>query len=356
VIKEKNVYFVILCGGSGTRLWPLSTSRRPKQLIPFLNNKSLLEQTIDRISTIALNKDRIGIVTKKSQFDLIPKEITNKIGFTIQEPVGRNTGPAVLLGALEIEKKDPDAITIFLSSDAFIPEEKKYCDYLETAIEYAQENKKIITLGLMPTHPATGYGYIQAEHQLGAEHLLGADTQSRVKAGTLYKIKKFHEKPTKENATKYLFQGDMFWNLGMFVGKTKTFLQEYETHAPDLFEKVSKYFETNKNYDQAPSISIDYAVMEKSKNTAVVPCDFIWNDVGNLDVFISIQQQYDTSTIPRIINIESKNNIAKTNNKTVSFIGVENLCVVEEDGVIIVSSRNKVEKVKDAIDSFEGET
>jgi len=320
---HKNVYFVILCGGSGTRLWPLSRKNRPKQLLPFLNNKSLLEQTIDRISTIAYKKENIGIITTKYQEKLINKNIKEKIGFLLKEPVPRNTGPAILYSCLEIEKKNKDATVVFLASDPFIPDTEKYCFYLKKAIEYGKNSNKIVTLGLIPTRPATGYGYIQAN-------------EKKISAGKVYDVKSFHEKPNLEKAKKYLEQNNFFWNLGMFVGKVQTFLNEYKIHAPEMFCE---------NYESSPSISIDYAIMEKSKNVSVVPCDFEWTDVGNLETFLLVKQKYEKPE-NEIINIDSKNNIAQTNKKIVSFIGVENLCVIEDGDVIVVAKRDQVEKIK----------
>ena len=337
----KNIYFVILCGGSGTRLWPLSRKNRPKQLLPFLNNISLLEQTIDRIATLAQNKKNIGIITTQEQLSLIPKKILTKVGFTLQEPTGRNTGPAILYSCFEIQKNDPAAIVVFLPADHFIPDTKKYCSYLKKAIECAEQKNTIVTLGLMPTNPATGYGYIQAS------------TQSVI-AGKAYGVKQFKEKPDRATAEKYLEQGDMFWNLGMFVSKVSLLIQEFETHVPEMFSCVKKFVESGmippaagKGYEAAPAISIDYAVMEKSKNITIIPCDFEWNDVGNLNVFLSIQQKYE-KTDTQIINIDSKNNIVKTDKKIVSFIGLENICVVEDGDVLIIAKRDEVEKVKQA--------
>jgi mannose-1-phosphate guanylyltransferase len=320
----KNVYFITLCGGIGTRLWPLSRKDRPKQLLPFIENKSLLKQTIDRIAKNC-DKKNIGVITSQNQAALIKKEIGNDVGIFLQEPTPRNTGPAILHSCLEIEKRDDNSIVVFLPADHFIPDTEKYWFYLQKAIDYASNNNKIVTLGLMPTDPATGYGYIQA----GSSGL--------PQAGTVYDVKKFHEKPNIENAKKYMSQGDMFWNLGMFVGKTSVFINEFKRHAPEIVDKIE-------DYANAPSLSIDYAVMEKSKNISVIPCDFEWNDVGNLDIFLSIQQKHEISET-KIISIDSENNIVKSNKKVVAFIGVNNLCLVEDGDVIVVVRRDQVEKV-----------
>jgi len=322
-----NVYFIILCGGSGTRLWPLSTKNCPKQLIPFISNKTLLEDTIDRISHIS-EKKYIGISTTKEQSKLIPNHIKEKIGFTIEEPVPRNTGPSILYSCFEIFKKDKNSICVFIASDHYIPEIEKYCSSLSTAINHAKTNNTIINLGLMPKCAATGYGYIQTNPE-------------KIESGKIYPVKKFHEKPNLHKAEQYLKQKNMLWNIGMFIGKTTSFIREFEIHAPEIYSAIK-----NINYKNSPNISIDYAVMEKSKNISVFPCDFQWNDVGNLKTFLEIQQKHQKEN-SQIINIDSKNNLVKSRKKIVTFIGVENLCVVETDDTILISKINNVEKVKE---------
>lgn len=343
-------YFIILCGGSGTRLWPLSRKNKPKQLLPFLNDKSLLEQTIERIGSIS-NKENIGIVTTQDQAKLVAKELKAPPAFTIEEPSPRNTAPAILLGCLEIAKRAPDTVIAVLTSDHFIPETEKFCSYLQKAIDFASQHDRIVTLGLMPTRPATGYGYIQAKvsNKLGSSPILNA--------GSVYDVKRFHEKPNLEKAEEYVAHGDMFWNLGMFIGKATCFINEYKKHAPAIFDAVSKFVETGDGYENAPTISIDYAIMEKSKNISVMPCDFIWNDVGNLDVFLSIQQKSD-GIIPscsQIINVDGKRNIAKVNKKIVTFIGLDDVCIIEDGDVLVVAKRSEIEKVREARSLLEKE-
>jgi mannose-1-phosphate guanylyltransferase/mannose-6-phosphate isomerase len=326
----ENLYVVILSGGSGTRLWPLSRKNKPKQLLPFIDDKSLLESTVDRVSNLC-NKEHTCIITTKEQLTLIPQKICNKIGLILKEPTGRNTGPAILYSCLEIAKKNKNAMVVFLPADHFIPDVKKYCSYMQKAIDFAYIKNNIITLGLMPTYPATGYGYIQANTE-------------KIIAGKTYPVSKFHEKPNLKTAEKYFKQKDMFWNLGMFVGKASLFINEYKTHATEIYSCVQSFINTDIGYELAPSTSIDYAIMEKSKNISVIPCDFEWNDVGNLHIFLSIQQRYK-KPITEIINIDCKNNIAKTNKRVVSFIGLNNVCVVEDEDVLIIAKKDDIEKI-----------
>ncbi len=332
---NKDIYFVILCGGSGTRLWPLSRKYRPKQLLPFIDNKSLLEQTIDRVASIAQSKKNILLVTTEDQAKLISKKIIDKVGKIIKEPAQRNTGPAILYSALKIESKYNNCTVVVLPADHYIPDTKTYCSYLQKAINNSQKKETIVTMGLMPTYPATGYGYIQA-----------IINNNKLTAGRDYKVKKFHEKPNIEKAKEYFVQKEMFWNLGMFISKISVLIDEYKNLSPEIYNKISN------KYEDTPNISIDYAIMEKSNKISVIPCDFEWNDVGNLETYLSIQQKHNknnTNKSCNIININSKNNIVHVhaNKKIVSFVGIDNICVIEDDDVILIAKRNEIERVKE---------
>ena len=341
----KNTYIMILCGGWGERLWPLSRRGKPKQFISFLKNKSLLEQTIDRINLLAPNKENIGVVTTKEQKDYLINIIGNKIGFVIDEPASCNTGPAILYSCFKLSHKDKDAVSVFLPADSFVLQNEEYRRYLKSAVEHAYCNDKIITLGLMPTRAATGYGYIQAGPKVG----------EKISAGKFYKVKKFHEKPDKKLAEKYIHQSDMFWNIGVFVAKVSVFLKEFQDCAPELFCDMQDFLQNKISYEDISKISIDYAVMEKSKNVIVLPCVFEWDDIGNIDVFLSWRKRL-TKDSAKIINVESERNVVclfqhdkQQKEKLVVFVGVDDLCLVEEEDVILVAKRGEIEKVKKAL-------
>jgi len=334
--NSKNIYFAILCGGSGTRLWPLSTKKRPKQFVPFLNNKTLLEQTVERIEPLTNNKNQICLISTEKQEDLIKKTVGNKIGFIVKEPVPRNTGPALLYACLEIAKQDPNAVVAFMHSDAFIPDEENFRKHLTIALKHAQDNNVIVTLGIMPTRPATGYGYIQASES------------KNITCKNVYPVKNFHEKPDLKTAEKYISQQDMFWNPGLFIGKVSVFSEEFKNLSQEVYKSVTNFSQTNNEYEKTPSISFDHAIMEKTKRAVVMPCDFEWNDVGNLDVFLSLKEKYEGIN-SQILNIESSNNVVSVKNKLITLIGVKNLCIVEENGILVVAQRNKTEQVKNVL-------
>ncbi len=329
----KKIYVGILAGGNGERLWPLSKKERPKQLLPFLNNQSLLSQTVDRVSMLTGSQENIFVITSDHQKDIIAKEVVGKIGDIVVEPCARNTGPAILLLAEKIKQKDPEGVLVVLPADHFIPDTKKCNSALQEGISYVAEHGVIATFGLMPTYGATGYGYIQA------------DAHERVQLGRYYPVKKFHEKPDKKRAEEYLCQDDMFWNIGIFAGKVSTFIQEFKSCEPLMYDAMQKYLQGVCDYADIPSISIDYAIMEKTKNSVIFTTDFEWYDVGNLNIFLQLQRRF-SSEKKQLFEIEAQNNICSSNKKVVACIGVDSLCIVETDDVLLIASRDKVEQVK----------
>lgn len=331
----KHLYAVILAGGSGERLWPLSRKQQPKQLIPFLNGKSLLEQTIDRVLPLVENKLHIVVVTNQAQEPLIKSLVGDQVGMIIAEPTARNTGPAILLACHKIMQEDNEALVLVLPSDAFIPDLKAFAQAIKPALEYAVQSKNIAVFGLTPTAPATGYGYIQA------------DTQKMIEGGG-FSVAKFHEKPDRVRAEKYMQQGNMYWNIGIFAARVHVFIEEFKTCAPEIADAVQRYMVNAGFYEDAPSISIDYAVMEKSFHVVVFPVNFVWNDVGNLRVFLELQGLH-TSGQPgsvEVLSLDGMNNLAKTNKKIVACIGVSDLCIVETEDVLLIVKKDRAEDVK----------
>jgi len=328
----KNLYIGILAGGNGTRLWPLSTPEIPKQIIPFLNGKSLLQQTIDRVQDLVALPENIFVVTSKRQEAVIKNHVKDTVGFFVTEPEGRNTAPAILLSCKKIFAKNPEAIVLFLPADHFIPSKKAYLSVASRVIEYALQNNSIGIFGLKPTSAATGYGYIHAQ------------LESNQEQGDVIK---FHEKPDIHRAQAYLARDDMFWNLGMFASKAKTFLQEFEIYAPQLVADVDKYLSGQGSYADVQKISIDHAIMEQSKKLVMFSGSFEWYDVGNLAVFLTLQQHF--GNLKEVIQVDARNNIAQTSKKVVACIGVDDLCIVETSDTLLIVKREKAEKVKEIV-------
>jgi mannose-1-phosphate guanylyltransferase len=329
MIKNNALYGVILAGGKGERLWPLSREKFPKQLLE-LSQKSLLQHTYDRITTL-IPSENSAVVTIAEQIETILKNVPS-LRYSIVEPCARNTGPALLYSCLVISEKDPEAIIVFSPADHYIADVDRYTAVLQKAVDYSMRNDVITLVGVKPTYPATGYGYI--EYQV-LEH-------------DVSKVIRFCEKPSQKNAEAYFELNTMLWNSGIFCAKASVFIEEYKKLAPELFEHVYAYFVTKNDeaYYNAESISVDYAIMEKSDLLYVVPADFAWSDVGNLETFLSLNLPINDQE--KQISIDSKNNLVASKTLTV-LIGVDDLCVVQTDDVLLIAKRADVEKVKLAV-------
>ncbi len=334
-MRSMTHYAVILAGGKGERLWPLSREKRPKQILPFVNDHSLLEDTLNRLATIVPEKDRF-VVTTEQQKNIIEQHCKNNINSLLIEPASRNTAPAILLSCLLLARQDPEALVIFLPADPYIPDTQKFVQSIAHAFEYGKHHEKIVLFGVKPTFPATGYGYIEfkeAHDQVGS-------------------IIKFHEKPSREIAEKYASMPSMLWNIGIFCGKISVFLQQFQKHVPDMYTSLQQYVRSPNQalYEALPSISIDYAVMEKTKDIVVMPVDFSWSDVGNLETFLSLQQKYSRNDVHNRIEIKAHNNlITADSKKLVALLGVDDLCIVDTPDALLIMKRSEAENVKQIV-------
>jgi len=332
-VNYKNVYFVILAGGSGTRLWPLSKQAKPKQFLEVGERRTLIEQAIARISPL-VPKENIWISTTEKYVENINTYVGDSIGNIVVEPGLRNTAPAILLACMELHKTNPEALVIFLPSDPFIPDTKTFISYVKSAVTFIKDNRNITLFGIKPTYPATGYGYIEFDNAN--------------KKNAPYPVLKFHEKPSLEVAKEYIKKDNMVWNICMFCGQVDAFLNEFKTCAPNIFDSVQKYVDGQRNYNDIPSDSIDYAVMEKSKNIFVIPSDFQWCDVGNIEVFLTIQKEA-LQLNNNVVSVNSKNNLIDVKDKLVALVGINNLCIVEANGVLLITKQSEAEKVKHVV-------
>lgn len=329
--KARSIYCVILAGGSGERLWPLSRKHKPKQLLEVGDQKTLLDQAIERLKPIA-PRENIWICTTNQHAQSIQALTQSSIGNIVIEPGARNTGPAILLSCLEIYEKDPEALVLFLPADPFIPphDYKLFADYLDHAFDFIAQEDRIALLGVKPTFAATGYGYIEFAQ----------------KGFAPYPVMKFHEKPSKIVAEKYVASSNMLWNIGMFCAQVKVFIDEFKQIAPTMYEGVVGYRAGLNSYDSIVSDSVDYAIMEKSKKISVLPVDFSWCDVGNIEIFLSIKEQYGALNNKKLLEVESGGNLVDVQDKLVALIGVHDLCIVQTDQVLLVTKREDSEKVR----------
>lgn len=343
---KKHTYWVILAGGNGERLWPLSRRHTPKQLLTVTDNKTLLEQAIERIAPLT-NAQYIWMSTTQQHVLKIKQLVEGQIGSFVIEPARRNTAPAILLSCLRVYQKDPDAVVVFLPADPYIPKKDYgvFRDFLEHAVDFAMHNDQLVLLGVQPTHPATGYGYIEF------------DTKTMLTQSAPFPVKRFREKPSLEVAEHYVQAGNMLWNIAIFCGKASVFIEEFKTHSPEIYSAVTKYVDGKGSYQKVPTDSIDYAVLEKSKRVTVLPVSFAWCDVGNIQVFLSLQENDNqdeqvtgvvrsSNQQTRIISVDSFDNMISVPNKLVALVGVDNLCIVETDDALLITKKEEAEKVR----------
>lgn len=344
--KHHATRFVILAGGSGSRLWPLSSFDKPKQFIPFLDSPTLLELTIKRITPLIHSAQEIVVVTHERYQQAIAQAAGPSIGNIMAEPLARNTGPALLYAVYQLSQNNQDPVVVMLPSDHFIPDQGALLALLTQACDFVAQEPYLAILGARPTRPATGYGYIQA--------------QPNCLSDGCYLVQQFHEKPHEQTAQEYLKAGNYFWNMGIVVGRCSTFLQEFKEHAPAMLQAFTQSDTVKAAYEQMPSISIDVALLEKSSRVVVFPWLYEWYDVGNLHVYLDLHNRFaQQQKNQQLIEIKSNNNVISSPKKIVACIGVNNLCIVETDDALLISTQNDVELVKQVVEQLEakrGET
>ncbi len=333
-MNKNNWFAIILAGGSGERLWPLSRALWPKQLLSFNGNSSLLQMTIDRVAPLIPKKHRL-VITTAAQEPFVRKTVGATIQTILGEPSARNTAAAIAWACLSIEQQNPHGVALILSADHYIPDQDVFLRDLEKTATYAEQHNAIALLGIKPTTAATGYGYIEYDPK---------DTH------TLHKVLKFREKPSQEKAEQYVTAGNFLWNTGMFCGKVSTFIQEFEKHAPHILAQVRAFMAGKGEYSDIEKISFDHAVMEKSNATCVLPATFKWSDVGNLDIFLTLQGKTQEAS-KNVFTLNAHNNLVDTTNKEkcIALIGVDDLCIVDTPDALLVAKRADVEKVKNIL-------
>lgn len=334
----------IMAGGSGKRFWPLSTEVKPKQLLNLVSEQSMLRDTVERILPI-VKPENIYIGTNVLQAEAIRKELHEiPADNIIIEPEFRNTAAAIGLGAVIIKKKHGNIPMIVLPADHTIKDETEFRYVLLKAAEESK-NGNIITLGIRPTKPETGYGYIETDSKLSLD----------ISKSIPLKVVGFREKPDVQTAVDYMDSGKYLWNSGMFVFTTDIILEQIRQYLPahyNILMDISRNMsESNFNlgiyFKKFDDISIDYGIMEKTKVMKTIPVDFGWSDIGTFTALEDIYEKNGNGSVNRskkLIEIESKNNIV-ISNQTVALVGIEDLVVVEKDGNILICRKDCVQKI-----------
>ncbi len=341
---------VVLSGGSGSRLWPKSRHHYPKQLHKLYGEYTMLQHTILRLQgvggdpiVICNDEQRFMVADQLRQID-VPAEI-------VLEPIARNTAPAVVVAALRAQAVDPDAVIAVFAADHLIKQEENFRAALQTAIAAAQQGK-LVTFGVVPGHPETGYGYLKASPGNGAA----------------VPVEAFIEKPDLARAQQYLASGNYFWNSGMFVFPVKVLLEEIEIHSPgmlnscrDAIENGTKdldFFRLNKEaFSRCKDQSIDYALMEKTSSAFMVPLDAQWSDVGSWSALwdVSDKDPQGNAVVGDVISHESRNCYVNSEGRLVALVGVEDLIVVETADSVLVAHKNRSQDVKHIVEQLKKE-
>ncbi|MGI9277758.1 MAG: mannose-1-phosphate guanylyltransferase/mannose-6-phosphate isomerase [Endozoicomonas sp.] len=350
---EMDILPVILSGGSGSRLWPQSRSLYPKQFLPLVNDQTMLQNTVQRLDGIQNCSAPLVIANEEHRF-LVAEQL-RQIGVTpsaiLLEPVGRNTAPAVALAALKGRVAGDDPILLVLAADHVIEDQSTFKEIV-TAAHPAAHDGKLVTFGIVPTHPETGYGYIKA-----------GKSQSPCAL-----VEQFVEKPDLQTAEAYLASGNYFWNSGMFMFKASRYLEELQTHRPDILAACEQalavehpdldFVRLNEEAFQAcPEDSIDYAVMEKTSDAVVIPLDAGWSDVGSWSSLqdISAKDQRGNSVQGDVLLHDSQNTYVRSETKLIAAVGVEDLIITESDDAILVARRDRVQDVKKVVEQLKAE-
>jgi mannose-1-phosphate guanylyltransferase/mannose-6-phosphate isomerase len=345
---------VILSGGSGTRLWPLSRKQHPKQYLPLVGNKTMLQETILRLDGLNNLTEPIIICNIEHRFLVV--EQCQQIGVAnpiiMLEPIGRNTAPAIAAVALQV-LNNKDAILLVLSADHIIQDVSAFHKAIEVANNQAK-NGKLVTFGIVPTDANTNYGYIKS--------LKGNDND-------VYKVEEFVEKPDLKTAQFYLEQGNYLWNSGMFMFQAHTFIDELTIHTPDIVTSVNNavnnatqdldFIRLEKQaFESSPSDSIDYALMEKSNNVVVIPLDAKWNDIGSWNALYDIGDKDSNGNVIKgdVIAKSTSNTYINAHHHMVVTIGVNDLIVVDTPDVTFIASKDKSQEVKSIVESLQAST
>ena len=339
---------LIMAGGKGTRFWPLSTEEKPKQFLNLIGEETMIQMTVNRITPI-IPIERVFVCTGEMYVDLVKEQLPELPEQNIiVEPEGRNTAPCIALSAFVIKKYYKDANMIVLPSDHLISDEDEFRNVIKNADEFVRENKEaIITLGMEPSRPETGYGYIR----------YGKD-EKEINNHKVIKVDAFVEKPNKEKAEAYIKEGNYLWNGGMFLWSADNILNQIEKYSNDTY-KALKDIEIvdseeiqeliNNNYHKTEAISIDYAVMEKSDSIYVVPSRFGWDDVGSWEALDRYREKDDKGNV--LVGsakvVDSHESLVISSSHDIVVEGLRDIYVIENDGKILVGHKSNVANVKE---------
>lgn len=343
-----NLFALIMAGGVGSRFWPRSKEKTPKQLLKIFGENSMIQDTVERLNGI-IPQNNIFIITNKIQKDEIQKQLpsvpTENI---IEEPFGKNTAACIGYASLIIKEKVKDAVTLVLPADHIIKDISAFHKTLQTAANFANESKGLVTIGIIPTRPETGYGYIQFDDAIIGDGI--------------YKVLTFAEKPNYATAVRFIESGDFLWNSGMFIWRIDSILEEIRIFMPELndgLEIIKKHLHSEnfsevlaQVYGQLRSISIDYGIMEKSQKVYLIKGDFGWSDVGSWEevYLLSPRDNDGNAIIGKVFADNTSDSYIYSPGKFTAVIGAENFIIINTDDALLVCRRDKAQEVKKVIE------
>ena len=356
----KDRFVIIMAGGRGERFWPLSREKMPKQLLTLLGKKSFLQEAVERVLPLVPAKN-IFVITNDAQLPEVRKQLP-KIpkANLIAEPVGRDTCAAVTLGAALVGARSTTGVMAVLPADHVIPDEKKFQQVLSDAFDVASQGQAIVTIGIKPSEPATGYGYIHVGQELPTP------SGAKKTKTTFFKAERFVEKPNFETALEYVNSGQYRWNAGMFVWSFITVTNGLEKHQPEMFVACQRWFKVANNpaklakvlakeYPGIKKISIDFALMEKAQNVIVADGAFEWDDLGALPALARHLKQdaEGNAAVADFIHVDAARNIiydARTKNRTpIAVVGLRDSILVQTDDAVLLAHKSQAQKVKELV-------
>lgn len=342
------IYAVIMAGGVGSRFWPRSRESSPKQLLKIFGERTMIQNTVNRLDGL-VPPEKIFIITNKLHSEEIKKQLPEiPAENIIEEPFGRNTAACVGLASLLIQAKDPEAVTVVLPADHIIKENDVFIDTLKNAAEFANESRGLVTIGIPPSRPETGYGYIQIDDKKVKENI--------------DKVLTFAEKPNYSTAVRFLESGDFLWNSGMFIWRVDVILEEINTYMKDLNYELNNLkphcFKATfddallKSYGQLRSVSIDYGIMEKSKKVFLIKGLFSWSDVGSWEEVYQLTQKNENGNalVGQVFTEMTTDSFVYSPEKFTAVIGLENVIVINTEDALLVCRRDQSQDVKKVVD------
>lgn len=356
-----HTFAVILAGGGGTRLWPKSRKATPKQFLKLVGSDTMMQVSVNRINKL-IPWERIIVITNKlykqeieQQLPQLPKDNV------IAEPEKRDTALAMLVGAQYAKYKDPEAVIINCASDHIVANDDEFISVMKSASELASKEDFLVTVGITPTRPATGFGYIK----------IGQDLQRINNGHNVFNVESFTEKPNQATAQAFISTGKYFWNANMYVWSADTLLKAFKTHQPEIYDRTKKltildpqkfHATLPEIYAEAETISIDYAISEKADNLVLIPGDFGWNDVGDWKVVYDLGTKNLEGNViigendtQHALTIRSQGNLIHTNNRLIALVGIKDMIIIDTEEILMLIPKNESQDVKKLVERLKEE-